>query len=117
MDDKIPITNVTANPLTAPVPIVNNAIAAISVVIFASDIVENAFWYPAYMLALGELPLSISSRIRSKINTLASTAMPTVKTIPAIHDKVNVALNKESIAIIITMFAINAIFAINPKSL
>ena len=43
MDDKIPITNVTANPLTTPVPIVNNAIAAISVVIFASDIVENAF--------------------------------------------------------------------------
>ena len=33
----------TANTLTAPVPIVNNAIAAISVVIFASDIVENAF--------------------------------------------------------------------------
>ena len=43
------------------------------------------------MLALGELPLSISSRIRSKINTLESTAIPTVKTIPAIPDKVNVA--------------------------
>ena len=37
------MTKVIANPFTAPVPIVNNAIAAINVVIFASAIVENAF--------------------------------------------------------------------------
>ena len=43
IDDKIPITSVTAKPLTTPVPIVKSDIAAIRVVIFASDIVENAF--------------------------------------------------------------------------
>ena len=43
IDDKIPITRVIAKPLTAPVPIVNNAIAAINVVILASEMVENAF--------------------------------------------------------------------------
>ena len=53
IDDKIPITNVTANPFTTPVPMVNNAIAAISVVIFASEIVENALLYPEIILALG----------------------------------------------------------------
>ena len=43
IEDSIPTTNVIAKPLTAPVPIVNYAIAAIRVVILASDIVEKAF--------------------------------------------------------------------------
>tara|TARA_B100002052_G_scaffold255657_1_gene246020 strand:+ start:303 stop:542 length:240 start_codon:yes stop_codon:yes gene_type:complete len=65
IDDKIPITNVTAKPFTTPVPMVNNAIAAIRVVIFASEIVENALLYPETILALGLFPLNSSSLIRS----------------------------------------------------
>ena len=65
IEDKIPITNVTANPYTTPVPMVNNAIAAIRVVIFASEIVEKALLYPEIILALGLLPLDSSSLIRS----------------------------------------------------
>ena len=43
IEDRIPITSVIAKPFTAPVPIVSKAIAAINVVIFASEIVEKAF--------------------------------------------------------------------------
>ena len=43
IEDNIPITSVIANPFTAPVPIVSNAMAAINVVILASEIVEKAF--------------------------------------------------------------------------
>jgi len=43
------------------------------------------------MLAFGEFPFIISSRILSKIRTLASTAIPTVNTIPAMPDNVRVA--------------------------
>ena len=43
IEDNIPITKVIAKPFTAPVPIVSNAIAAIRVVILASEIVEKAF--------------------------------------------------------------------------
>ena len=39
----IPIDNVTAKPLIGPVPNVNNTIAAIKVVTFASAIVDSAF--------------------------------------------------------------------------
>ena len=50
IEDNIPITSVTAKPLTTPVPIVSKAIAAISVVILASEIVENALLYPDIIL-------------------------------------------------------------------
>ena len=70
---------------------VNRATAAINVVILASEIVENALLYPEIILALGLLPLRISYLIRSYMSTLASTAIPTVRTIPAIPDNVKVA--------------------------
>ena len=41
MEDKIPITNVTANPLIGPVPMAYKINAAIRVVTFASKIVMN----------------------------------------------------------------------------
>ena len=41
-DVKIPIARVIENPLTGPEAIKNNIIAAIKVVIFASNIVDNA---------------------------------------------------------------------------
>jgi hypothetical protein len=40
---RIPNDKVIAKPLIAPVPKLNNTIAAISVVMFASAMVENAF--------------------------------------------------------------------------
>ena len=39
----IPSDNVTANPFIGPVPKANKTIAAINVVIFASEIEDNAF--------------------------------------------------------------------------
>ena len=39
---KIPIVNVTANPLIGPVPIINKATAAINVVTLESTMVANA---------------------------------------------------------------------------
>ena len=43
IDETTPMDKVTAKPLIGPVPKINNIIEAISVVIFASAIVENAF--------------------------------------------------------------------------
>ena len=111
------MTRVTANPFTTPVPMVSRAIAAINVVIFASEIVENALLYPEIILAVGRLPLRSSSLIRSYIRTLASTAMPTVNTLPAIPDKVNVARNNHNVAVIIKMLTTNAMFATKPNFL
>ena len=111
------MTRVTANPFTTPVPMVNRAIAAINVVIFASEIVENALLYPEIILAFGLFPLRSSSLIRSYMSTLASTAIPTVSTIPAIPDKVNVAWNNDKVAVIIKMLTINAMFATKPNFL
>ena len=69
------------------------------------------------MLEFGVLPLLNSSLILSKIRTFASTAIPTVSTIPAIPDRVKVAWNSDKTATIIIIFETNAIFATNPKSL
>ena len=61
MEDSIPTTSVIAKPLTAPVPIVNNAIAAIKVVILASDIVEKAFYYTYQNPNIDTILLGITS--------------------------------------------------------
>ena len=59
----------------------------------------------------------ISSFILSKIKTFASTAIPTVKIIPAIPGKVKVASNKVKIPTNKNKFKIKAILAIKPKIL
>ena len=63
-----------------------------------------------------ELFLS-SSRILEKINTLASTAIPTVKTIPAIPGKVRVADKIDMIAVMRIRLKITAMLANKPKIL
>ena len=83
IDVAMPSDSVTAKPLIGPVPNMNSTIAAISVVRFESTIVEYALSQPARMLACGDMPFASSSRMRSKISTFASTAMPTVSTMPA----------------------------------
>ncbi len=69
------------------------------------------------MLDWGLLPMAISSRIFSKINTLASTAIPKVSTIPAIPGKVRVACSNDNNATNITTFISKAKLAIMPKVL
>ena len=69
------------------------------------------------MAFITELPLRSSSLIRSNINTLASTAIPIVKIIPAIPGRVSVACKRESTPKTITKFSINAISAKKPNAL
>ena len=73
-----------------PEPCQNRIIAVSSVVMFASKIVLKTFSYPASTALENRFPAFCSSRIRSKINTLASTAIPIVSTIPAIPARVRV---------------------------
>ncbi len=86
-----PITSVTANPFTGPVPNKNKNAHETTVVTCVSTIVRNALLNPASSAAATPLPARHSSRTRSKISTLLSTAMPIVKMIPAIPGSVSVA--------------------------
>ena len=85
--------------------------------IFASTIVIRALAYPLSMAAFGDFPSLASSRILSKIRTLASTAMPIVSTIPAIPGSVRVALKAARAPMIIMIFIMRARFAMKPDRL
>ncbi|MNO06040.1 hypothetical protein D3C81_2276500 [compost metagenome] len=61
------------------------------------------------------MPLASSSRIREKISTLASTAIPMVRTIPAIPGRVSVAPSRDISASSMTMLPARAMVAIRPK--
>ena len=63
---------------------------------------------PESTAAITDLPFLISSLIRSKINTFASTAIPIVRTIPAIPGKVNVACKLDNKAKINATLTSNA---------
>ena len=88
---RMPMDRVTAKPLTGPVPNWKRKSAAIRVVMFASRIVPKARANPVSMAARTVLPTFSSSRMRSKISTLASTAMPMVRITPAMPGRVRVA--------------------------
>ncbi len=107
----IPINKVVANPLIGPVPKMNKIKAVKPVVIFASKMEDSALLKPSSIDSFKPFPLAISSRIRSKISTLASTDIPMVNTIPAIPGNVNTAPNPDStpkINIILNIIAISA---------
>ena len=87
----IPINKVVANPLIGPVPKINKIKAVRPVVILASKIEERALLKPSAIALRIPFPLSNSSRIRSKIRTLASTEIPIVRTTPAIPGSVRTA--------------------------
>ena len=91
---------VTAKPLIGPEPKIYKKSAANRVVRFESIIVEIARLYPLSIAGIAERPFLSSSRIRSKIKTFASTAIPIVKTMPAIPGRVNVACRVDNSAII-----------------
>ena len=89
----IPKPKVIAKPLIGPLPKKNNTTAAIIVVTFESRIVAKALENPESIAFLKVLPLRNSSLNLSKIKTLASTAIPIDKIIPAIPGRVKVASN------------------------
>ena len=109
--------SVTANPLIGPVPIEYKITATKRVVIFASIIVLKAFANPFFIACWVSTLAFNSSDILAKIKTLASTAIPTVRTIPAIPGSVSVAPTRDIIAVTSTRFDIRAIFADKPNNL
>ena len=72
----------------------------------ASKIVESALSNPFFTASRALVVLFFSSLILSKTKTLASTAIPMVKTIPAMPGKVNVAPILPSREIIINKLAL-----------
>ena len=112
-----PIESVTAKPFIGPVPNINNIIDAISVVIFASNMVTIDFLKPISKACILFLSSFNSSLILSKIRTFASTAIPTVKIIPAIPGKVKVASIIVSKPININRLDIREMLATKPKNL
>ena len=86
-----PKVKVTANPLTGPVPKIIRMNAETMVVTCVSMMVLNALLKPWSTAAAAVLPLRSSSRMRSKIRTLESTPMHTVRITPAMPGKVSVA--------------------------
>ena len=89
----IPTPRVIENPLIGPEPMKKRITAAIKVVILASKIVVRDFVYPESKATIELFSFFNSSLILSKIKTFASTAIPTVKIIPAIPGSVRVASN------------------------
>ena len=99
MESTIPIIRVYANPLTVPEPSAISTNAAMIVVMLPSRMADIAFLKPIFIEELTVLPVAISSRIRAKIMTFASTAIPILKMIPAIPGSVSVISNKYNVAI------------------
>src|SRR5690606_18077742 len=77
-DVPIPIASVRAKPWTGPEPSWNITRAAIRVVRFESRMLDIAWSNPVSTAETGDRPAFCSSRIRSLIRTLASTAIPMV---------------------------------------
>ena len=116
IDAVIPIINVTAKPLIAPVPNIYRNKAAIRVVTFESKIVANADLKPLDIEYAIEFPLTLStSLILSYIKTFASTAIPIVSIKPAIPGNVRVALNTDKSANIKYIARQRAMFAKKPN--
>ena len=110
----IPINRVVANPLMGPVPKTKRINAVSPVVMLASKIEESALLNPSATAFLNPFPFLSSSLTLSKINTLASTDIPMVSTIPAIPGKVNTAPKPARIPKIRSMFRTKAISAYIP---
>ena len=112
----IPIDKVMANPFTGPVPITYKIRAVIKVVTLALKIVTNALEKPSLIAVWGSFSLS-SYLILENIKTFASSAILTVKNIPAIPGNVKDAPSNDIMPVISTKLIINEIFAANPNTL
>ena len=102
IDKTIPIANVHAKPFTVPVPAIISTIDAMRVVTLPSTMEEVAFLKPISTALCTVFPVASSSRIRAKMITFASTAIPIDRIIPAIPGKVKVitSLNNDNVMII-----------------
>ena len=89
-DTTAPKKNVKAKPLTTDVPIQKRMIATIIAAICESRIDVHARANPSSTASRRPLPFLISSFIRSKVSTFASTATPTEIRNPAIPAHVSV---------------------------
>ena len=114
MDKIMPNANVWANPFTVPEPMNPSTMAAINVVKFPSQIAENAFSNPILMADCTVLPVASSSLILAKIITLASTAIPIDRMIPAIPGRVSVISNRFKRITINAVYILNAMLAAIP---
>ena len=113
----IPTLKVVAKPLIGPDPIKDRTNAVNNVVMFASKIVSKALLYPLLIALDGIFPKSISSLILSKIITLASTVIPTVKSNPAIPGNVKTAFIDTKTPNTMRRFKRRAKLAITPEPL
>ena len=93
MERTIPSASVWANPLTVPDPFSPRTSAAINVVTLPSTIADSAFLNPTSIAERTVFPDAISSLIRAKMITFASTAIPIDRIIPAIPGNVSVISN------------------------
>src|SRR3954451_7529301 len=109
-----PIVRVTANPFTGPSPNRNRKQQDTTVVTWVSTIVHQALLNPASTAETTLLPVRNSSRIRSKISTLESTAIPIVRITPAIPGSVSTAWKYEMAASSTTVFKTSARTALTP---
>ena len=92
----VPQNNVYAKPLTVPVPSMKSTPAPTMVVTWLSKTAVNARRKPICTEARRLFPDHNSSLSRSKIRTLASTAMPIESTKPAIPGRVKTAFTPAS---------------------
>ena len=83
IDATRPTSSVMAKPWTGSVPTAYSISAVSAVVTFESMIALIACLNPSSTARFTDFPASISSRIRSKIRTFASTAMPIESAKPA----------------------------------
>src|SRR5450755_2008660 len=90
-ENAVPQKSVYANPLTVPVPSKNSTPAPTIVVKWLSKTDENARAKPILVAERSDLPDQSSSLMRSKISTLASTAIPIESTKPAMPGSVSTA--------------------------
>ena len=112
----MPSVIVTAKPRTGPAPKKNSMTWARKAVALLSMMVAKARRNPVSMAFSGVRPLRTSSRMRSLIRMLASTAMPSVSRMPAMPGSVSVASNRLSRAISSTRLASRAMLANQPNS-
>ena len=88
---------------------------AIRFVRFESMIVPEALVKPASSAEMGVRPFFTSSRMRSLIRMFASSAVPSVSTMPAMPGSVRVASSTESAASISMMLTSSAMSASQPN--
>ncbi|TMD94217.1 MAG: hypothetical protein E6I76_12670 [Chloroflexi bacterium] len=114
IDTATPSPRVSAKPLTTSVPKTHSTTQAIIVEMLLSRIAGHARRKPASTERGTLRPWRSSSRVRSKMSTLASTAMPSISTRPASPGRVKAAFTMTMKATVNTRLAISATQATMP---